>query len=37
MLEMSTFTERDDLSTVIEHIKTPDVAEQENLFLLGEG
>ena len=36
MLEMSIFTERDDLSAVIEHIKTLDVADQENLFLLGE-
>lgn len=36
MLEMSIFTERDDLSAVIEHIKTLDVVDQENLFLLGE-
>ena len=36
MLEMSIFTERDDLSAVIEYIKTLDVVDQENLFLLGE-
>ena len=36
MLEMSIFTERDDLSFVIEHIKTLDVVDQEKLFLLGE-
>ena len=36
MLEMSIFTERDDLSAVIEHIKTLDVVDRENLFLLGE-
>ena len=36
MLEMSIFTERDDLSAVIEHIKILDVVDQENLFLLGE-
>ena len=36
MLEMSIFTERDDLSAVIEHLKTLDVVDQENLFLLGE-
>ena len=36
MLEMSIFTEQDDLSAVIEHIKTLDVVDQENLFLLGE-
>lgn len=36
MLEMSIFTERDDLSAVIEHTKTLDVVDQENLFLLGE-
>ena len=36
MLEMSIFTERDDLSAVIEHIKTLDVVDQENPFLLGE-
>ena len=36
MLEMSIFTERDDLSSVIEYIKTLDVVDQGNLFLLGE-
>lgn len=36
MLEMSIFTERDDLSAVIGHIKTLDAVDQENLFLLGE-
>ena len=36
MLEMSVFTEQDDLSAVIENVKTLDVADQENLFLLGE-
>ena len=36
MLEMSIFTERDDLSAVIEYIKKLDVVDQENLFLLGE-
>ena len=36
MLEMSIFTERDDLSAVIGHVKTLDVVDQENLFLLGE-
>lgn len=36
MLEMSVFTERDDLSAVIEHVKTLDAVDQENLFLLGE-
>ena len=36
MLEMSIFTEGDDLSCVIEYIKTLDVVDQENLFLLGE-
>ena len=36
MQEMSIFTERDDLSAVIEHIKTLDVVDQESLFLLGE-
>ena len=36
MLEMSIFTERDDLSAVIENVKTLDVVDQENLFLLGE-
>ena len=36
MLEMSIFTERDDLSAVIKHIKTLDVVDRENLFLLGE-
>ena len=36
MLEMSIFTERDDLSAVIEHLKTLDIVDPENLFLLGE-
>ena len=36
MLEMSIFTERDDLSAVIGHVKTLDMVDQENLFLLGE-
>lgn len=36
MLEMSIFTERDDLSAVIEHLKTLDVVDRKNLFLLGE-
>ena len=36
MLEMSIFTERDDLSAVIEHLKTLDVIDRDNLFLLGE-
>ena len=36
MLEMSIFTERDDLSAVIDSLKTLDVVDQENLFLLGE-
>ena len=36
MLEMSMFTERDDLSAVIKHIKTLDVVDRKNLFLLGE-
>ena len=36
MLEMSIFTERDDLSAVIGYIKTLDAVDQENLFLLGE-
>ena len=36
MLEMSIFTERDDLSAVIGHIKMLDIVDQENLFLLGE-
>ena len=36
MLEMSIFTERDDLSAVIERLKTLDVVDRKNLFLLGE-
>ena len=36
MLEMSIFTERDDLSAVIEYVKTLDVVDREDLFLLGE-
>ena len=36
MLEMSIFTERDDLSAVIEHVKTLNVVDRKNLFLLGE-
>ena len=36
MLEMSIFTERDDLSAVIERVKTLDVVDRNNLFLLGE-
>ena len=36
MPEMSIFTERDDLSAVVEHLKTLDVVDRENLFLLGE-
>lgn len=36
MQEMSIFTERDDLSAVIGHVKTLDIVDQEKLFLLGE-
>ena len=36
MPEMSIFTERDDLSAVIGHVKMLDVVDRENLFLLGE-
>ena len=36
MPEMSIFTERDDLSAVIGYIKTLDIVDRENLFLLGE-
>lgn len=36
LLEVSIFTERDDLNAAIEHVKTIDVMDRENLFLLGE-
>lgn len=36
MMEMSIFTERDDLNAVIETIRTMDCVDPQNLFLLGE-
>ena len=36
MLEMSIFTERDDLSAVIESLRMLEIVDQKNLFLLGE-
>lgn len=36
MLEMSIFTERGDLDAVIDHIRTLDCVDRDNLFLLGE-
>ena len=36
MLEMSIFTEREDLSKVIEAVKAMDTTDTDNLFLLGE-